>query len=635
LEFCVREEEIVKNEIMKDRLLRPGWIRPTSLTAGAGVVLWLMVTVVATAQTGSRSASERALPNTVQSGSQSTVEMPREVDMSTLPAMTEKELSTFQEAYGPLDGLTDAERATRKQLARERAAAGLVGGKSSLLGRVRPEDLPTNEIGFAPTILPISPRFGAHQEGGGDGDPPDMSLAVSENYAVQLVNNSFSVYDKAGKIQAGFPKSAGSFFGLAGGTYTTDPRGFYDWVNQRFVFIMLTESNPFGPGGTANVGGLLIAASQTSNPTGKWNVYGPAFSIGKKGECPDYPTLGQDSNNWGKNATKGGIYVGINEFGTTGYCKAGPNNPAPTFIGNYFFIIPKDALYAGTGFSDWIFSGFNHGGTLVDTMQAANMTDFADRSSSVPILNTLNMNFGGPNGMVAWSVSNPFGFLNGGASPAVTGVNVNTGNYSFPPDADEPNGSGGVCGGCINTGDNRISGQVKYHAGELFGAFNTAASGSSVPSFIWFDVHMMLDALGNATAAYERQEDCVFCGLPNGHNAAWFYATLQPDLENNLLIAFDFSADISFPSVGYSTRRVNHPDGQLAAINNSIFTGVAFYQQGCTSGQGCRWGDYTATAPDLTVRGHPAMWFSAQYAHKSGNWGTAIVAGKYLRPTDQ
>jgi hypothetical protein len=598
------------------------------------VVLGFTLSAAAVGQSTIKPTADRSAPNSVQSGFQSAAELPREVNMSALPTMTEKELSTFPEAYRPLDGRTDAEYAARKQLARERAAAGLAGGKSSFLatGHPGPEDLPTNEVGFAPTILPISPHFAAHQEGA-DGDPPDMSLAVSEKFAVQLVNNSFSVYDKTGKLQAGFPKSASSFFGLAFGTYTSDPRGFYDWANHRFVFIMLTESNPVGPGGTANVGGLLIAASQTSDPTGTWNLY--SFNIGKKGECPDFPTLGHDSTNWGKFATLGGIYVGINEFGTTGYCSAGPNNPAPSFIGNHFFLIPKDALYAGTSFGYWDAVGFNHGGTLVDTMQAANMTDPTDRPSSVLILNTLNINFGGPNGMVAWSVTNPFGFLNGGGSPVFTGVNVSTGNYSFPPDADEPNGSGGVCGACINAGDNRISGQVKYHAGELFGSLNTAVSGSSVPSFIWFDVHMILDALGNASSAYERQEDCVFCGFPNGHNAAWIYATLQPDRENNLLIAFDFSADNSFPSLGFATRRVNHADGLLGAINDSLFKGAAFYQQGCTSGQGCRWGDYTATAPDLTLPNHPAMWFSAQYANKSGNWGTAIAAGKYLRTTDQ
>jgi len=629
----------MKQFAMKNRL----GVR-TSLVLFAALALMLVVTFsAAAAQSSGGAAVDKPAPNTTQPGFQVMGELPRVVDMSALPQMTEKELATLPEGYRPLDGLTDAEYAARKQLARERALAGLAGGRSSLLGtaHTRPEDLPTNEPDFVPmivpTIMPISPRFLAHQKTT-DGDPPDMSLAVSENYAVQLVNNSISVYDKTGHLQAGYPKSASVFFnliGAAGPAYTTDPRGFYDWVNQRFVFIMLTESNPFTPGGAANVGSLLIAASQTSNPTGAWNVYNPGFAIGKKGECPDYPTLGHDSTNWGKGATKGGIYVGINEFGTVGYCKGGSNNPAPTFIGNYFFMIPKDALYAGTGFGYWTQPGFEHGGTLVDTLSAANMTDPADRPSSVLILNTLNINFGGPNGMVAWSAANPFGFLSGGGSPVFTGVNVSTGSYSVPPDADEPNGAGGVCSGCINAGDNRISGQMKYHAGDLFGSFNTAVSGSGVPSFIWFDVHVILDALGNATSAYERQEDCLFCGFTNTHNAAWFYATVQPDLENNLLIAFDFSADNSYPSFGFSTRRVNHGDGELGAINNSLFTGTAFYQQTCAANQGCRWGDYTATAPDLTVRDRPAMWFSAQYANKSGNWGTGIAAGKYVKPTDQ
>ena len=67
-----------------------------------------------------------------------------------------------------------------------------------------------------------------------------------------------------------------------------------------------------------------------------------------------------------------------------------------------------------------------------------------------------------------------------------------------------------------------------------------------------------------------------------------------------------------------------------------LIGGSAFYNQGCnSSGQFCRWGDYTATAPDLTVATRPSVWFSGQYANSSGNWGTAIGAARYLSPTDQ
>jgi len=44
-----------------------------------------------------------------------------------------------------------------------------------------------------------------------------------------MVNNYVAVYDKSGNLQSGFPKAADTFFGLASGTYTTDPRAFYDW----------------------------------------------------------------------------------------------------------------------------------------------------------------------------------------------------------------------------------------------------------------------------------------------------------------------------------------------------------------------------------------------------------------------
>src|SRR5579863_2441049 len=100
------------------------------------VALFAVVAVVLSAAAAgqtSRSAGDKSAPNTVQSGFQSTGEMPREVDMSALPQMTEKELSELPEAYAPLDGRTDAERAARKQLARERAAAGLEGGRALFL----------------------------------------------------------------------------------------------------------------------------------------------------------------------------------------------------------------------------------------------------------------------------------------------------------------------------------------------------------------------------------------------------------------------------------------------------------------------------------------------------------------------
>ena len=70
------------------------------------------------------------------------------------------------------------------------------------------------------------------------------------------------------------------------------------------------------------------------------------------------------------------------------------------------------------------------------------MTDRPDKPAAVLLVNTFNILWGGTqcfngcNGLLVWSISNPFG---GGT---LTGVYVGTANnYYLPPGADEPNGS--------------------------------------------------------------------------------------------------------------------------------------------------------------------------------------------------
>ncbi len=608
------------------------------LSASANACLTLLV-FAASFPALAQKPSASSPPNRSHGGTMISVKPAMEVDMSALPQMTPAEFAAHtQRQMRPLDGLSDAEYAARKMQARELALAGATGAKSKWVGANFAPGGPSlpgsiaSPVGSAPPSVGAFAGFFAQQEPcTGCVFPSDHALAVGTNFVLQFVNSSIAVYSKNGTLQPGFPKSADTFFGLASGTYTTDPRAFYDWANHRFVVVMLTESNPFNPNGGANVGGLLIAASSTQDPRGSWHVYSPGFNIGNAGECPDFPTLGHDSNNWGAGATKGGIYVGINQFGGTNICQGSG------FIQNYFIMIPKDPIYSGAGFSFWTQFGFTHGGTLIDTMAPANVTEWGDRPSSVLFANTLNMNFGGgQNTLVVWSVTSPFAFLSGGASPVFTGINMTTAHsYDFPPGADEPNGSGGVCSQCLDTGDRRISGQLKYHAGHLYGAFETSVSGSSEAGPIWFDVHPVLDGNGNILSADEPQEDCFVCG-GWGSNGSAYYATLQPDTENNLVMVFSFSADNAFPGMVYTSRRVNYGDSLMNGVGSYLVSGSAFWNQGCNNnGQFCRWGDYNATAPDLTVATQPSMWFAAQYANSSGNWGTAIGAARYLFPTDE
>lgn len=160
-------------------------------------------------------------------------------------------------------------------------------------------------------------------------------------------------------------------------------------------------------------------------------------------------------------------------------------------------------------------------------------------------------------------------------------------------------------------------------------------SGSSEAGPIWFDVHPVLDGNGNITSAEERQEDCFVCG-GWANNASAYYATLQPDPENNLLLMYEASGDVNYPGTYYTSRRVNYGDSLMNGTGFNLAGGASFWNQGCNgNGQFCRWGDYSATAPDLTIATRPSIWFAGQYTNSSNNWGTEIGAIRYLSPFDE
>ena len=67
-----------------------------------------------------------------------------------------------------------------------------------------------------------------------------MAIAVGPTYELQVVNDCMAVFNRSGVLQAGFPKSLNTFFGLSAnnfqtGQFTSDPRAFYDNVAGRYI----------------------------------------------------------------------------------------------------------------------------------------------------------------------------------------------------------------------------------------------------------------------------------------------------------------------------------------------------------------------------------------------------------------
>ena len=122
--------------------------------------------------------------------------------------------------------------------------------------------------------------------------PPDDNGVVGPNHYMQTVNCVYAIYDKSGSLVAG-PTAINLLFGSVTGANRNDgdPIVLYDEEADRWL---VTEfSIPLsGPNY------LLMAVSQTNDPTGSWHQY--SFQVDN---MPDYPKYGIWQN---------GYYVGVN-----------------------------------------------------------------------------------------------------------------------------------------------------------------------------------------------------------------------------------------------------------------------------------------------------------------------------------
>lgn len=123
--------------------------------------------------------------------------------------------------------------------------------------------------------------------------PPDPILAAGPNHVVVLINSLMAVYDKSGNLQGGF-RQFSTFFadlGLTGEIF--DPRIIYDQTDNRFI---LTAAEVDRVNFTS--GNVLIAVSQTSDPTGMWNKFAVNFKgrnlAGASDTFPDFPHPGPE-----------------------------------------------------------------------------------------------------------------------------------------------------------------------------------------------------------------------------------------------------------------------------------------------------------------------------------------------------
>src|SRR5712691_5285100 len=98
--------------------------------------------------------------------------------------------------------------------------------------------------------------------------PPDPQLAIGPNHVFEMINIIGRIYNKSGGTVQTF--TLRNFFGVPAGWRDTDPKIIYDAASQRwFASYVSFIDNASG----SDFARLHLAVSQTSDPTGAWNIY--------------------------------------------------------------------------------------------------------------------------------------------------------------------------------------------------------------------------------------------------------------------------------------------------------------------------------------------------------------------------
>jgi len=158
--------------------------------------------------------------------------------------------------------------------------------------------------------------------------PPDPSGDVGPNHYMQMVNIQFQIWDKTGTSLLG-PLNLGTLWSGFPGPWASslndgDPVVLYDETADRWFASQFSL-----PNGGSGPEYLLVAVSQTSDPTGAWYRYG--FETA---QFPDYPKFGV----W-----PDGYYFSVNRF-------------AGGFQGTYAGAMERDKMLIGQSAQMVIFS---------------------------------------------------------------------------------------------------------------------------------------------------------------------------------------------------------------------------------------------------------------------------------------
>lgn len=501
-------------------------------------------------------------------------------------------------------------------------------------------------------------------------EPPDQGMCVGNGYVLESTNDVIRAFHKDGSAASGVV-DLNSFYGYAPainrstgvrGPFVTDPTCLYDNDTQRFYHVVLTIDG-LPNGAFTGPNHLDLAVSQTSDPTGGWNIYRiPVQDDGTDGtpnhHCDGGPCFG-DYPHIGADAT--GLYLTTNEYDFFG----------DGFHGAQIYALSKRALASGAasvaltqidtagadngnpGFTVWPAQAPAGANT-----HAAGGTEYFMSSNAAEEANGT----GSSSTLLLWALTNTASLDSATPAVALSHKALGVGSYVIPPKADQKAGNYPL-GQCLNdtpcatflngtpdpfapepesvldSNDTRMQ-QVTYANGKVWGALDTGINvGSATKAGIeWFVVTPDVST-GSVTGKVTKQGYLAIAG----NNVT--YPTIGALNSGRGIMSFTLAGADYYPSVGYVAIDPNvgvSGDIQVASAGlgpQDGFSGYGFYASNPGHPRP-RWGDYGATAIDGGT-----IWFAQEYIGQTctlaqyettpfgscggtratlGNWGTRI-----------
>lgn len=479
-----------------------------------------------------------------------TLSAPRVVNVQQLPATATSAHPKLAHPFRARDLGSYQAAKTQANAARGQGAAGTLAAAS------------------VQTHFPLMNLVSGYQQFGSDQlvEPPDTMLAAGPTSLLETINSNGTVWSKTGTQLKGFDLN--TFFGVPSGYSFSDPRVLYDAPSGRWFVSGLSFDS-------SNDSQVYVAVSQTSDPTGAWNVYTVASNTSQT--IYDQPKLGVSNDkvvlSW-NDYPRGLLFSGAETWVLQKSDLLNGTAPRASSTGpdkNRFSIVPAQSLTS----------------TSTEYLVYNNADPKLNQNTPQPTVGVIAVTGTPANNDVAFNE-----------------VDLPVAATSIPPAATQP-------GGTITTNDDRFLSAV-WQNGMLWVSGNTGCTptgGTSVRSCL------RLTEVNTTTTSPTLVQSFNY----GFKNVDVYYPAVALDSVGNLFVSFTGSSSKAYPSSAYAVQPASGTTGTL--VSPGIFQkGTGFYK-------GSRWGDYSAAAVDPSTPS--TVWVTSEYSITSGkylgDWGTATA----------